>query len=82
MEKQSFEFAVLKKSFTFSTCSACEGTGVKKNPFRKMVWVTDCPVCSGSGRQRHTKTEEVPLLDVLLDEAFIEALKQKLSINK
>ncbi len=59
------EFVVVKKSFTFATCAACNGLGVRKRKFRKMIFTEDCPDCLGKGRRRFAKTEEVPLSEAL-----------------
>ena len=66
MEKEaSHEFVIIRKSYTFATCPACDGRGVKTRTFRKMTFVEDCPECFGEGRKRFVKTEEFPLLEAL-----------------
>lgn len=64
-QEKLFEFVVIRKNFTFSTCPACEGTSIRKRTFRKMTFVEDCPVCHGEGRKRFTTNEEVPLAEAL-----------------
>lgn len=59
------EFVVVKKSYTYQRCAACEGEGKRTREFRKMRFVEDCPVCRGLGRKRFTISEEVPLLDAI-----------------
>lgn len=70
--KQESEFVILKHSYTYGTCSKCEGSGKKTRSFRKMTFVEDCPVCSGEGRQRFKTTEEVPLAEALKDYGLIK----------
>jgi len=61
----SHEFVIIRKSYTFATCPACDGHGVKTRTFRKMTFVVDCPDCNGEGFKRVPKTEEFPLLEAL-----------------
>lgn len=63
--KRQYEFVVVKKTFTFSECPKCEGTGIKKRTFRKMTFVEDCPECRGEGRKRFEVSEEFPLSEAL-----------------
>lgn len=63
--KAPYEFIVVKKTYTFTTCTSCEGEGIKRRTFRKMTFVEDCPACNGEGRKRFSKTEEFPLLEAL-----------------
>ncbi len=62
---KEFEFIVVRKSYTFATCPACDGSGVKKRTFRKMVFVEDCHECFGEGRRRFSKEEEYSLSEAL-----------------
>ena len=59
------EFVVLKKSYTYATCPTCNGFGIIKRTFRSMVYTNDCAECSGTGRIRFIKTEEVPLVKAI-----------------
>jgi len=65
MINNNYEFIVIKKTYTFATCSSCEGTGTKSRTFRKMTFIEDCPDCDGEGRKRFSKTEEFPLKKAL-----------------
>ena len=65
MSNNNFEFVVIKKTYTFSTCSSCDGVGTKNRIFRKMVFVEDCPDCFGEARKRFSNTEEYPLIEAL-----------------
>lgn len=61
----NFEFVIIKKTFTYGTCSSCNGEGVKRRKFRSMVFVEDCPDCNGEGRIRFSRKEEYPLIKAL-----------------
>ena len=61
----NFEFVVIKKTFTFATCTSCDGTGNKSRSFRKMTFVEDCPDCHGEGRRHFSASCEVPLREAL-----------------
>ena len=65
--KQKFEFVVLKKSYTYQDCTNCNGSGKLTRLYRKMEFVHDCPICRGEGRQRFAITEEVPLVEALIE---------------
>lgn len=59
------EFIIIKKTYTYGTCSACNGLGIKKRTFRKMTFVEDCSECNGEGRIRFEHKEEYPLVKAL-----------------
>ena len=61
----NFEFIVIKRTYTFANCSECNGKGIKKRSFRKMVFVEDCPECNGEGRTRFSSDEEYSLKKAL-----------------
>lgn len=63
--KQKSEFMVIKHSYTYQECLKCDGSGKIEFKHRKMIWIHDCPICKGEGRQRFTITEEVPLAEAL-----------------
>ena len=62
---QKSELVVLKHSYTYDECYNCDSTGKIERKYRKMIWIHDCPICHGEGRQRFTITEEVPLAEAL-----------------
>lgn len=64
-DKKTYEFIVVKKTYSYKTCSACLGTGKKIRTFRKMTFVENCPSCNGEGRKRFEQTEEYPLKDAI-----------------
>lgn len=63
--KDTYEFVVLKKTFTFAPCGSCDGTGKRTRTFRKTTFVEDCPDCHGEGRKRFVSSSEVPLKEAL-----------------
>lgn len=63
---KNFEFVVLKKTFTYSICDKCGGSGKHYRSFRKMHFVENCDACEGEGRIKHTSTDEVPLQVALI----------------
>jgi len=56
---------VTKKSFHYSICEKCNGTGQIERIFRSMKFVSDCPQCDGTGRRRFIISSEIPLKDAL-----------------
>lgn len=59
------DFVVIKKSFYYAQCSACNGTGQYERAFRSMHYVSNCTACYGTGRIKHSISEEVSLVDAL-----------------
>lgn len=59
------DFTVFKNTYTFKTCSDCNGKGTKKRSFRKMEFVYNCHTCKGSGKEKVKSTEEVSLAEAL-----------------
>jgi len=62
---QPFDYTVTRKSFTFTTCPKCDGSGVRRHTFRKMAFIEDCPHCEGTGLKTFVINEEVSLITVL-----------------
>lgn len=69
---QKIEFIVTKKSYSFSTCNHCKGSGRIETFFREMSFVKDCPKCNGEGRIRHSIVEEYPLNEAIAELGFVK----------
>jgi DnaJ-class molecular chaperone len=62
---QEIDFIVIKRSYSYSTCHVCNGSGKLERHFRQMNYLYDCSKCNGTGRIKHAISEEYNLQDAI-----------------